>query len=227
MPTSLKILLCLLASHVLGGCTSFKEAQQKRRIAKAHAVLSSYAVDTPPDKQLADLIEAHPALEGKTVRIVKEHDTIRIAPSTTTATLPVVSTPTGDNALIDSLIHSAGIQLHAKDSTAFAVRLRAELMARPRLSRDTVTRHIGPITLQLWTDAHGRPQAKVVKTEQKVAYEKEVHQTGPIIIQKEMTAFERIWLFVKDATGFVVVIVVLSTVGLLIFYFKRRSQTQS
>jgi hypothetical protein len=215
----------LLAAH-LCGCAGLEQAREARRVANAEKVLADHKRNTPPDKQLADLIAAHPALEGKTVRIVKERDTVRLAASTATATLPQLSTAAADNALIDSLIGAAGVQFHAKDSATFAARLRAELAARPRLSRDTVTRRIGPITLKLWTDKHGRPQAVVVKAMQAVAYEKTVHETGPLLVKKEITLGERITLFIKDAAGIIIAVLVLVGGVWLWFFVKRQREKQ-
>jgi hypothetical protein len=226
MPTYLKILFFLLAAHVLGGCAGLKEAREARRVANAEKVLADHKRNTPPDKQLSDLVLAHPELEGKTVRVVTKRDTVVLPAVTADAVLPQVSTPAGDKALIDSLIASAGLQLHAIDSTLFAARLRAELAARPRLSRDTVTRHIGPITLKLWTDAHGRPQATVVKVEQKVGYEKEVHENGPIVVQKELAWWERFQLFIKDAAGIIIAMLVLIGGIWLWFYIQRQREKQ-
>lgn len=220
-------LLCLLSFAHLCGCAGLKKAQQRRQIAAANATLERYKQGTPPAEQLADLVDANPVLAGKTVRIVKERDTVRIAPLAVAVQLPAVSTPQTDNALIDSLIAAAGLQFHAKDSATFAARLRAELMARPRLSRDTVTRTYGAITVKLWVDARGRPQARVVKAAQAVGYERSVQQTGPILIKKEPTIWERVTLFIKDAAGLIVAFLVIVGGAWLWFFIQRQRKQQS
>ena len=220
----MKHAILLLLALNLCGCAGIKQAQQARRVAKAHAVLACYGADTPADQQLSDLLAAHPALQGQTVRLVTERDTVHIAEATATVSLPAVSTTASDNALIDSLLNSTGRQLRAKDSALFASRLRAELSRRPRLSRDTVTRIIGPITLRLWTDAHGRPQAVVVKAAQAVAYEKTVTETGPVLVKPEARPwYEDAWLWIRNALGVLIGAFALIC-GVWIFFAFRRAQ---
>ena len=222
----MKNTLYLLLAVLLCNCAGLKRAQQARRVARAHAVLACYERDTPPDAQLSALLAVHPELEGKTVRIVTERDTVQIPASTVAVSLPATSTTATDNALIDSLLNSAGRNLQRKDSATFAARLRAELSTRPRLSHDTITRVIGPMTLRIWTDSKGRPQAVCIQAVQKVAYEKKVTQTGPVLVKREMTTSERIWLFIKDIWGVLVAALVLVG-GVWMWFFVKRQRNQA
>ena len=223
MKLFLRLCYLLLAAH-LCSCASINEARQKRRLAKAEKVLAEYKRDTPPDQQLSDLVGKHPELEGKTLRIVKERDTVRIPGATVTVTLPAVSTPASDNALVDSLMRSAASQLHAKDSLAYAARLRAILAARPCLSRDTLVQKLGPLTVKTWVDKQGRPHTTVTSAPQKIGYEKVVHETGPVEVKKEMTTWERVWLFIKDASLLLVLLIVGGVVFVIVAMARRRNK---
>jgi hypothetical protein len=214
------VLLCALTN-----CAGLKKAQQARKVRNAQKVLADYKADTPPDQQLADLLDAHPQLEGKTVRIVKERDTIRIAGATVTVHLPAVSTPESDNALIDSLMRSAAHQLHAKDSTAYAARLRAILAARPKLTRDTLVQTLGNLTVRTWVDRGGVPHTTVTSAPQKFGYEKVVHETGPVLVKKELAWWERCWIFIKDAAG-VIIALVLIAFGIWLWFFVKRQRAK-
>ena len=219
-------LLCLLSFAHLCGCAGLKKAQQRRQVAAANATLERYKQGTPPAEQLADLIDAHPALAGSTVRIVKERDTVRLPAQVVTVQLPAVSTPATDKAFIDSLMATTDLQFHAKDSATFAARLRAELASRPKLSRDTVTRTYGAITVKLWVDARGRPQARVVKAVQAVAYEKQVTETqAPELPKPDIGFFPRLWLFIQDA-ALLIVLLIIGGVVLLIAVRSRKEPAQ-
>ncbi|MBF9140864.1 hypothetical protein [Hymenobacter properus] len=212
----------LLFVVLFTSCAGFREAQQRRRVAKAEQVLATYKRDTPPDQQLTNLVAAHPELEGKTVRVVTKTDTLRVPGATVTVTLPAVSTAATDNALVDSLMRSAASQLHAKDSLAYAARLRAILAARPKLSRDTLVQRLGVLTVRTWVDRQGRPHTTVTSAPQKFGYAKEVHETGPVVVRKEMTTWERIWLFIKDASLLLVLLIVGGVVLVIAVVARRR-----
>ena len=218
-------LLCLLSFAQLCSCAGLKKAQQRRQIAAANATLERYKQGTPPAEQLADLLDAHPVLAGTTVRIVKERDTVRIAAQAVSLQLPAVSTPTTDKAFIDSLMATTDLQFHAKDSATFAARLRAELASRPKLSRDTVTRTYGAITVKLWVDARGRPQARVVKAAQAVGYEKTVTETkAPDLPKPDIGFFPRLWLFIQDAALLIVLLIIGGVVLLVVAMARRRKE---
>lgn len=220
----MKYILSALLALNLCSCASIRQARTARKVAAAHAVLATYATDTKPEDQLSQLIAAHPSLEGSTVRVVTQHDTVRIAASSSTATLPAVSTRAGDKALIDSLLRSISGQMKAKDSAAFSSRLMLELAHRPRLSHDTVTQHIGPITVKLYTDPQGRAQAVVKKAVQNVAYEKVIHETGPVLVQQVARPwYETAWLWVRNALGLLIGVFALIC-GVWIFYAFRRAK---
>ncbi|MBO2010841.1 hypothetical protein [Hymenobacter negativus] len=222
----MKNVFYLLLLLVLSNCASVQEARQKRRIAKAEKVLADYKAATPPAQQLAELVGKHPELEGQKVRIVTKTDTVRIPGATITVRIPAESSPATDNILIDSLMRSAATQLHAKDSLAYASRLRAILAARPKLRRDTLVQVLGPLTVRTWVDGKGLPHTTVTSAPQKVAYEKEVHETGPILVKKELAWWERFQLFIKDAAGIIIAMLVLVGGIWLWFFIKRQRQQQ-
>lgn len=209
--------LCLLFALLLSGCAASK-------VERARRILAEHQAATPPAQQLTELVTAHPELVGKAVRTVVERDTIRLPGATVTVRIPAVSTPGADNALVDSLMRSAAQQLHAKDSIAYALRLRAILAARPKLSRDTLVQVLGSLTVRTWVDRAGVPHTTVTSAPQKLAFEKKVVQTGPLQPPAlPMTTMERIWLWVKDAAGLVVVVLVLIG-GIWFFYFIKRQR---
>ena len=93
---------------------------------------------------------------------------------------------------------------------------------RPRLSRDTVTRAMGPITLRLWTDVRGRPQVRVVKARQAVAFDQEIHEMkAPPLPKPDIGFLPRIWLFIKDASTLVVLLIVGGVVWFIIGFIRR------
>jgi hypothetical protein len=208
--------LLLLFALALASCST------ARRLERARAVLASHQATTPPAEQLTELVTQHPELAGKTVRTVVEHDTVRVPGATVTVRIPAVSTPGSDNALVDSLMRSAAQQLHAKDSVAYALRLRAILAGRPKLSRDTLVQVLGPLTVRTWVDKGGVPHTTVTSAAQKIAFEKKVLQTGPLQPPAPpITRLERIWLFIKDAFWLLVVLIVI-VAGAIIYYAVRR-----
>jgi hypothetical protein len=210
--------LLLLFALALASCST------ARRLERARAVLAAHEAATPPAQQLTELVSQHPELAGKTVRTVVEHDTVRVPGATVTVRIPAVSTPSSDNALVDSLMRSAAQQLHAKDSIAYALRLRAILAARPKLSRDTLVQVLGALTVRTWIDKAGMPHTTVISAPQKIAFEKKVLQTGPLQPPAPpMTTMERLWLFIKDAFWLVIVCIV--AFGLIITYFFFAGKT--
>jgi|GEM_PF-6133324 len=207
--------LCLLL--VLASCTGSRQLERAQRIVAQHKA------ETPPDQQLTELVTQHPELVGKTVRTVVEHDTIYRPGATVTVHTPAVSTPASDNALVDSLMRSAAHQLHAKDSIAYALRLRAILAARPALRRDTLVQVLGPLTVRTWVDAKGLPHTTVTSAPEKLAYEKKVITTGPLQPpMKALSTGERIWLYVKDAFWTLLVLFGLVVALLLFWFFRNR-----
>lgn len=225
MKLFIRLCYLLLAAHVCG-CASMKESARQRRIAKAEKVLADNRRVTPPAQQLSDLVAAHPELEGQRVRVVTKTDTLRLPGATVTVRIPAASTPAGDNALIDSLMRSAASQLHAKDSTAYAARLRAILAARPRLRRDTLTQVLGALTVRTWVDRNGEPHTTVTSAPQKFGFKTEVHENGPIVVKKELAWWERFELFIKDAAGIIIAMLVLVGGIWLWFYIKRQRAQQ-
>lgn len=218
----MKQLLYVLLLLSTASCAALKEEQQARKVARAQAVLKQYEADTPPDQQLSDLLARNPQLEGQRVRVVTQTDTIRLPAHTVTVRIPAESTPASDNALIDSLIRSAAAQLHTKDSTAYAARLRAILAARPKLRRDTLVQALGPLTVRTWVDAQGVPHTTVASKAQKIAFEKTVHENGPVLVQHEATLLERIILFFKNAAGLIIGFVIVAGLAWLFFFLKRQ-----
>jgi hypothetical protein len=201
----------LLLLFALASCSA------SRQLERAQGVIAAHNAATPPEQQLTELVTKHPELAGKTVRTVVEHDTVRLPGATVTVRIPALSTPGSDNALVDSLMRSAARQLHAKDSVAYALRLRAILAARPKLSRDTLVQVLGLLTVRTWVDKAGVPHTTVTSAPQKIAFEKKVLQTGPLQPPAPpMTQLERLWIFIKDAFWLLVVLIVI-VAGCIIF----------
>jgi hypothetical protein len=214
------LLPLLLLFALLSGCAG-------SRLKRAQRIIAEHKAETPPDQQLTELVTQHPELVGKTVRTVVERDTVRVPGATVTVRIPAVSTEASDNALVDSLMRSAARQLHAKDSIAYALRLRAILAARPKLSRDTLVQVLGPLTVRSWVDRAGVPHSTVTSAPQKFGYEQLVIETGPLQPPAlPMTTLERVWLWVKDAAGLIGVVLVLVG-GIWLFYFIKRQRQRS
>lgn len=207
----------------LTSCAGLEQAREARRVQKALKVLAQHKAETPPESQLSELLDQHPELEGKTVKLVKVRDTIRVPGATITVRIPAESTAASDNLLVDSLMRSAARQLHAKDSLAFAVRLRAILAARPKLRTDTLTQHLGPLTVKTWVDKKGEPHTTVTSAPQKFGYEKEVHETGPVVVKKPLTYWQRLVLFIKDAAGIIIAMLVIVG-GIWLWFFIQRQR---
>jgi hypothetical protein len=214
----MKHFLYLLLLTALASCST------ARQLKKAEKFLAEHRGETPPDAQLSQLIAAHPELQGRTVRTVTVHDTIRLPGKTITVEVPAISTKQSDNLLVDSLMNSAAKQLHAKDSLAFAERLRAILAARPRLRSDTLRQVLGNVTVKTWVDKLGIPHTTIKVGAQNVAFEKQITQTGPVVVKPEVSRLERIWLFIKDAVFFIIGIIGVAAVVWLIFFIKRQRE---
>lgn len=221
----MKHLFFLLLLFGLTDCAGLRSAHRAKKIARAQAVLREYGAATPPEQQLSDLLKANPKLEGKKLRIVRERDTIRIPGATVTVTVPAESTPVTDKALIDSLFESASTRLDTKDSLAFKAQLRAILAARPKLGKDTVRQRLGPLTVESWVDRHGVPHTTVTSAPQQFGYEKAVTITGPVVVKREMTAWEQVTLFLKNAAGIIIGVLVVVG-GVWAFYFIQRQRNK-
>jgi hypothetical protein len=80
--------------------------------------------------------------------------------------------------------------------------------------------------VKTWVDKQGVPHTTVTSAPQKIAYAKEETQTGPIEVKPALAWWERIWLFIKDAAGFIAV-VLLCIGGIWLWFFIQRQRRKS
>ncbi|UOR06234.1 lipoprotein [Hymenobacter aerilatus] len=198
----------------LSGCATQRaarkfEAAQKKEAARKAAL--------PPEEQLAELVQEHPELVGKTTRVVTKIEYVKVPGQTITVTVPAASTPETDKRLVDSLLQSATHQFKQADSAAFAQRLHTILAQRPQLSRDTVEQQVGPLVVKAWVDARGIVHISSVNKEQNIKVEKEVTETGPLQPVKiiEPTFWQTLWIAVKAWFWALIFLLILFLIWLL------------
>lgn len=202
-----QLFFLLLCAWFLGGCVAGREGRRAEKAAAKEAVRVSQLA---PDQQLTELVTKHPELIGSVTRVVVEHDTIRLPGKTVQVQVPVVSTEKTDNALIDSLLSAASGQLKHADSVAFAARMKLVLSQRPKLSRDTSTFTFEGLTVKTWTDSKGVVRVKVIRAEQKVAFEKTVKETGPLQpAPPSLTFWEKVVFVLRSWFWLILILIVL------------------